>query len=86
MIACYHSPLPIPSQVWEDIAMDFIQGLHPSQGKTATWVMVDHLTKYIHFCALPPSISAPQLAELFVQEVARLHRFPRSIVSEQPKL
>ncbi|KAJ0958356.1 putative nucleotidyltransferase, Ribonuclease H [Helianthus annuus] len=32
-------PLPIPSNVWQDLSMDFITHLPLSQGKTAIWVV-----------------------------------------------
>lgn len=44
--------LPIPNQVWEDIAMDFIQGLPRSRGKTTILVVEDWLTKYTDFLTL----------------------------------
>jgi hypothetical protein len=37
-------PLPIPCQVWDDITMDFIDGLPPSSGKTSILVIVDKLS------------------------------------------
>lgn len=42
-------PLPIPSQPWTQILMDFIKGLPPSHGFNSLWVIVDKLTKYGHF-------------------------------------
>lgn len=79
-------PLPIPSQVWEDISMDFITSLPSAGGKTVIWVIVDRLSKYGHFCALPEGLTAPKLAEYFIQVYVRHHGFPRSIVSDRDRL
>ncbi|KAJ0917861.1 putative nucleotidyltransferase, Ribonuclease H [Helianthus annuus] len=75
-------PLPIPSTVWQDISMDFITHLPLSQGKSAISVIVDRYSKFAHFIALPPKYGAVSLATLFLQNVYKLHGFPKSIVSD----
>lgn len=45
-------PLPIPTQKWESISMDFITGLPKVQGRDCIYVMVDRLPKFAHFFAI----------------------------------
>ena len=66
-------PLPIPTRMWTDVSMDFIEGLPPSNGHTIIKVIVDRLTKHSHFVALKHPYTAVTVAKAFVANVARLH-------------
>ncbi|KAH0673099.1 hypothetical protein KY284_024186 [Solanum tuberosum] len=55
-------PLPIPDAIFEEISMDFITCLPPSHGCTTILVIVDRLSKYGHFIALPPSFTSQKVA------------------------
>ncbi|KAE8658923.1 hypothetical protein F3Y22_tig00116965pilonHSYRG00306 [Hibiscus syriacus] len=76
-------PLPLPSLVFEGIPMDFITGLPLSQGKSVIMVVVDRLTKYGHFLALPPHFTSAIVANVFVSEVVCLHGIPVEIVPDR---
>ena len=76
--------IEVPQWKWDDISMDFIVGLPRTQsGHDSIWVIVDRLTKSAHF--LPVQISSPmeKLAQLYVDEIVRLHGVPKSIISDR---
>jgi hypothetical protein len=76
--------LPIPEWKWEHISMDFVSGLPRSpKGHDAIWVMVDRLTKSAHFIPIRMNYSLDQLAQLYIEEIVRLHGIPVSIVSDR---
>lgn len=79
-------PLPIPQQVWEDVAVDFITGLPLSFGCSVIIVVVDRLTKYGHFFALKSDYDSKKVAEVFLKNVVKLHGMPKSIVSDRDKV
>ncbi|MCH79797.1 Ty3/gypsy retrotransposon protein, partial [Trifolium medium] len=79
-------PLPIPTQVWEDIAMDFITGLPNSFGFTVIMVVIDRLTKYSHFVPQKTDYTSKSVAEAFMTNIAKLHGIPKSIVSDRDKV
>ncbi|XP_059301790.1 uncharacterized protein LOC132053694 [Lycium ferocissimum] len=49
----------------------------------AIWVIVDRLTKSAHFLAIRMDYPLVHLAELYINEIVRLHGVPVSIVSDR---
>ena len=79
-------PLPIPSQPWKDIAMDFVTGLPDSEGYDAILMVIDRMTKMRHYIpckAGEQGTSAKQTARMFVENVWKIHGLPQTIVSDR---
>nr|GFB79779.1 transposon Ty3-I Gag-Pol polyprotein [Tanacetum cinerariifolium] len=63
-------PLDIPVWKWDEILMDFFTGLPQTQRRhDAIWVVVDRLTKSVHFLPIRKDYSVSKLAEIFQQEI-----------------
>ena len=69
-------PLPVPSQPWEDLSMDFIVGLPAYRGNTCIFVVVDRFSKGVHLCMLPPHHTSQAVAQLFMEMVGKIHGMP----------
>ncbi|GJP46804.1 hypothetical protein CLOM_g6059, partial [Closterium sp. NIES-68] len=54
-----------------------------ASGNDAILVVVDRLTKMMHFIASQQTITAEQTAQLFIANVIRLHGLPTAIISGQ---
>jgi hypothetical protein len=77
-------PLPIPEWKWEVVTMDFITGLpQTSKLHDSIMVVVDKLTKDVHFIPLKNTHKAADVADIFIKEVARLHEIPKTIVFDR---
>ena len=76
-------PNSIPEKPWTHILVDFITKLPLAQGYNSILVVVDRLTKMVHFIPTMEKTSAEGLARLFRDNVWKLHGLPESIISDR---
>ncbi|KAL4017080.1 hypothetical protein IC575_024754 [Cucumis melo] len=77
-------PLSVPGWKWESVWIDFITGLPKTlKGYTVIWVVVDRLTKSVHFVPGKSTYTASKWGQLYMMEIVRLHGVPVSIVSDR---
>ena len=80
-------PLAIPEWKWDKIGMDFITGFpRTKRGNNAIFVVVDRLSKVAHFLPVRESITASQLADLYISRIVSLHGVPLEINSDRGSL
>jgi len=73
----------IPKKPWAHISADFITKLPLAQGYDSILVVVDQLTKMVHFILTTEKTSAEGLAKLFRDNVWKLHGLPESIILDR---
>jgi hypothetical protein len=76
-------PLDIPDEQWKAISVDFVVELPEAHGYDAVMVMVDSVGKRAHFIQTHTTVTAQGVAELFLQNVWKLHGLPGNIISNR---
>jgi hypothetical protein len=74
----------IPKPKWEVILMEFIVGFPlTARGNDSIFLIVDTLTKSMHFIPVCTTYQAPDIDRIFFNEIVRLHGVPRKIISNR---
>ena len=91
--AVWHKPygdlqsLPVPTHRWKDLLIDFVKDLlvltdWKGDSYNSILVIVNRLTKMVHYKPVKVTIDAPDLAEVIINVVMRHYGFPDSIVTD----
>ena len=80
--------LPVAIHQWIDFSIDFVTGLllssdWKSDSYDSILVIVNRLTKMVHYKPVKVTINAPGLAEVIIDVVVRHHGLPDSIISDR---
>jgi len=76
-------PNSIPEKPWTHISADFITKLPLAQGYNSILVVVDKLTKMMHFVPTTEKTSAEGLARLFGDNMWKLYGLPKNIILDR---
>jgi len=76
-------PNSILERSWMHISADFITKLLLAQGYDSILVVVDRLTKMVHFIPTIEKMLVEGLARLFRDNVWKLYGLPESIISDR---
>jgi hypothetical protein len=79
-------PLEVPTQAWQIISLDLVEGLPMSGHANCILVVIDSFTKYGHFLLLHHPFTAASVAKLFMNNVYRLHGLPSAIVLDRDRI
>ena len=76
-------PIPIPSQPFEVVSMDFIPELPTSNGFDNIFVIVDKLTKYAIIIPTTIRITKEEAARLFFKHIISKFGIPCQVISDR---
>jgi len=74
-------PLSIPDAWWDTLSVDFVVELLESSGHNTVMMVVDAISKRVHFIPMHTIVTAEGAAQLFHYYVWKLHGLPKHIVS-----
>lgn len=83
---CYSGllqPMLVPSRPWTNVSLDFIESLFKSHHKDAIVAVIDKFFKYGHFIALSHHFHTKKIANIFFDNIHKLHGLPNTIVSDR---
>lgn len=70
--------------MWERITTNIVTGLTRTlRGYDYVWVIVDRLTKSTHFLPVKTTYGGVRYAQIFMNEIFRLHEVPVSIIYDR---
>ena len=79
-----YTPLPVPSQPWESVSMDFVGGLPLSRSShDYLYVVVDRFSKMCILMPCKKKVIAEQTTQLFFNNVWVHFGFPASILYDR---
>jgi hypothetical protein len=73
----------VPSSIWSDIALNFIEGFLRVNGMTVILTVVNRFSKYAHFMPLGHPYTATTVTRAFFDNIVHLHGMLTSVVSDQ---
>jgi hypothetical protein len=76
-------PHSVPLLPYDVVTLDLITGLPKSEGYDAVLVIVDKLTKYVHYVPTHSSLKQEGFAKLFVEEIAYKHGIPLKMIADR---
>ena len=77
-------PLAVPKWKWEVVSMHFITGLPMTwRQHDSIMVVVDKLTKEVHFIPVKSTYETGDIAKIFMKEIFKLHGLPKEIISDR---
>jgi hypothetical protein len=79
-------PLPVPSQAWTMVSLDFIEGLPKSGGFDVILVVIDKFSKYAHFIPMSHPYTTLSVAQPYFNNIYKLYRLPEALISDRDKV
>jgi hypothetical protein len=75
--------LETPEDQWDIISIDFIVELPQVHGYNAIMVVIDSVTKWVHFIPTHMTINVEGAVRLYLKEVWKHHGLPQVVLLDQ---